>query len=66
MTRRERRAANRARKGAQQIAENYQCPDCQSENELEELAPCVFQLNVRHDETCPWYRAHRAEIEGNE
>jgi hypothetical protein len=63
MNRAQRRAASR-REAKQavgrQIASafaDYRCPDCSSEQSLVEHAPGVMLLEVRHDATCPTYRA---------
>lgn len=63
MNREQRRAAGRRakRQGGQQLAhayaDDYACPDCLSEASLVEHAPGVMLLEVRHDDTCPTYRA---------
>lgn len=33
------------------------CPDCNADSALTEMAPGVFTLVVRHDDTCPRYNA---------
>lgn len=64
MTRR--RDRNRdARQAALQIAADYRCPDCQSEQTLTEPRPGVLMLNVAHDTTCPAYRAMGNRRTGN-
>lgn len=50
------RRAGRSKALAETFAEDYHCPDCNSETELVELAPGVFHLEVRHDATCPTLR----------
>jgi hypothetical protein len=35
------------------------CPDCDSEAELVEPFPGYYQLNIRHDATCPWFTTHQ-------
>jgi hypothetical protein len=54
-----RREAEQAagRQLAREYAADYRCPDCLSEQELVEHSPGVMVLEVRHDETCPSYRA---------
>ncbi len=38
------------------------CPDCDSRARLTAYTPGVLILEVRHDDTCPTYRAmHREE-----
>ena len=36
------------------------CPDCDSDTDLVEHAPGVWLAEVRHDETCPWFRDYQA------
>lgn len=36
------------------FASIYQCPDCQSESELEVDAFGMHHMHVYHDPTCPW------------
>ncbi len=50
-----RRAADSAAM-AESYAAGYSCPDCDSRTELAELAPRVYSLEVRHDESCPVLR----------
>jgi hypothetical protein len=64
MNRAQRRAASRreakqavGRQLATAYAAEYECPDCLSEQSLVEYSPGVLLLEVRHDETCPSYRA---------
>jgi hypothetical protein len=67
MNRAQNRAARRAafRREAKQAVgrqiasafADYHCPDCLSEQSLVEHGPGVLLLGVRHDETCPSYRA---------
>lgn len=33
------------------------CPDCDAEQVLSEWSPGVLRLEVRHDATCPTWRA---------
>lgn len=35
------------------------CPDCNSEAEVVERFPGYYQLNIRHDNTCPWFTSYR-------
>ena len=42
------------------IAAAYRCPDCDSETgepQPDDLLG-IWRMEVRHDETCPWYRQH--------
>jgi hypothetical protein len=54
-----RREAKQAvgRQMAREYAADYRCPDCLSEQSLVEHSPGVMVLEVRHDQTCPSYRA---------
>jgi hypothetical protein len=36
------------------------CPDCDAEQQLEEVAPGMWQLVIGHDTRCPFYRAEVA------
>jgi hypothetical protein len=63
---RDRKARNAARyaelrlgnlEPGQTIADTAACPDCNSEVEIERLAPGINRGVVRHDDTCPWYTA---------
>jgi hypothetical protein len=64
MNRAQRRAAARreakrdaGRQLATAYADDHRCPDCLSEQSLVQHAPGVMVLEVRHDRTCPSYRA---------
>lgn len=35
-------------------AAGYQCPDCDSEIRITEVAPGFVRASVLHDQTCPW------------
>ena len=36
------------------------CPDCDADTELRQDTAGVWQLFIRHDDTCPTYRAMKA------
>lgn len=60
MNREQRRRAARRAKGTQlahEVADAYQCPDCNADTQLVEEHPGVFLLRVVHDDTCPAYSA---------
>lgn len=63
MNRRERRAAARRRPPAPlglplAAAVRYRCPDCLSENGTPTTGSAgVWRVEIRHDDTCPTYRA---------
>lgn len=42
---------------ARSFGADYRCPDCLSEQSLMADSPGVMLLVVRHDRTCPSYRA---------
>lgn len=56
MNRRDRRVQGH-RGAAQKLLGATGCPDCHSEVSIIEVEPHVFQGEVRHDDTCPWYLA---------
>ena len=33
------------------------CPDCDADVTIDEVEPDLFTAVVRHDDSCPWYRA---------
>lgn len=35
------------------------CPDCDSEAEVTQPFPGYYQLNICHDDTCPWFNTYR-------
>lgn len=37
------------------------CPDCNSEIDVQIVAPGIYRLTIRHDDTCPNYRAMKKE-----
>lgn len=37
------------------------CPDCTATQELTQYSPGVMILEIRHDNTCPTYRAMQEE-----
>jgi len=37
------------------------CPDCNATAGLREIHPGVVVIEVRHDETCPTYKAMESE-----
>jgi hypothetical protein len=57
MNRRQRRAAPDHLVHA--IAASYVCPDCPADTELLNPSPHVWLLEVRHDDTCPWFNQRR-------
>lgn len=60
MNRKMRRAA--ARRGERVITSARStgvCPDCDADERLVEMAPRLYRLEIRHDDTCPWLRARR-------
>ena len=60
MNRRQRRANGQRRQWTpQQMARATACPDCNSDVVLIEAAPRVYQAEVHHDDSCPWYRAFK-------
>jgi len=36
------------------------CPGCDADITMVEAAPGVWQAQVRHDQTCPWWIAYQA------
>jgi hypothetical protein len=58
MNRRQRRAQGH-RGAAHHLLESIRCPDCNSDVTITEVAPHVYQGEVRHDECCPWFQAFR-------
>lgn len=36
------------------------CPDCNNDTGLRQDANGMWHIDVLHDDTCPWYRAHQA------
>jgi transcription elongation factor Elf1 len=55
MNRRQRRAAGQRPPGPHELEQYAACPDCGSDVVVTEVAPEVFQGEVRHDECCPWF-----------
>jgi hypothetical protein len=53
--RRRRAAEQQPRPGRREIAQSVACPDCDAEVMVTEIAPRVFQGELCHDETCPWF-----------
>jgi hypothetical protein len=37
---------------------DYRCPDSDNDIRLHQDVYGVWRLDVLHDDTCPWYRAH--------
>jgi hypothetical protein len=56
MNRRQRRA-NGHPSGAHHIAKTIACPDCDSDVEIIKVGDRVYSGEVRHDDSCPWFRA---------
>lgn len=54
MNRRQRRAQGH-RGAAHRMLQAIRCPDCDSDVTVVEVAPDVYQGEVRHDGSCPWY-----------
>jgi hypothetical protein len=62
VNRRQRRAAGQRRgvhPGVLAIADGYECPDCNADTELVQVSPGVHVLEVRHDDSCPWFNQRR-------
>jgi hypothetical protein len=38
------------------------CPDCGSDVVLIEAAPRVYQAEVHHDDSCPWFTALQSKL----
>jgi hypothetical protein len=55
MNRRQRRAAGQRRYGPRDLKQAAACPDCGSDVSVIEVAPGVYQAEVRHDDCCPWF-----------
>lgn len=45
---------------AQSVRVSGGCLDCNADQALEETAPGVWKLTVRHDPTCPWLTQNEA------
>lgn len=43
------------------VLDQARCPDCDSEADITEPIPGYHQLNIRHDDTCPWFAAYQKE-----
>ena len=56
MNRRQRRANGQYGRG-QHLAHAIRCPDCDSEVTVTRVTHRIYNGEVRHDETYPWYRA---------
>jgi hypothetical protein len=39
-----------------------QCPDCDSDVTIVELETGVYQGQVEHDDTCPWFEALKQDL----
>lgn len=46
-------------KDVREVADNARCPDCDSEAEVTEPVTGFYYLQIRHDDTCPWFNTHR-------
>lgn len=46
-------------KDVREVADNAHCPDCDSEAEVTEPVPGFYYLQIRHDDTCPWFTTYR-------
>lgn len=58
MNRRQRRIQGH-RGAAHQLLQATECPDCNSDVAITEVAPGVFQGAVEHDDSCPWFTAFK-------
>jgi hypothetical protein len=38
------------------------CPDCDSDVALIEAAPGRYRIEVRHDDTCPWFSELKRDL----
>lgn len=45
----------------QAAAARAHCPDCDSEAEVTEPISGFYYLQIRHDDTCPWFNTYRKE-----
>lgn len=43
------------------LARGYECPDCNNDVRVTELAPGIVRAAVLHDDTCPWLARQEAE-----
>ncbi|HEY7053683.1 MAG TPA: hypothetical protein VH496_16340 [Mycobacterium sp.] len=48
-------------KEVQAVLDHAHCPDCDSEAEITEPTPGFHYLQIRHDDTCPWFTAYQKE-----
>jgi hypothetical protein len=54
------RRARRAAGIHDRLATLARCPDCDSTVEIERLTDRISNATVRHDDSCPWFRAFQA------
>ena len=45
----------------QAVVDQAHCPDCDSDTEITEPISGLHYLQIRHDNTCPWFTANRKE-----
>ena len=57
MNRAERRA--QGHRSGHHIQQAIACPDCNSDVEIVKVGPRQYRGEVRHDDTCVWFRAFK-------
>jgi hypothetical protein len=60
--RRSRRAKVRLIQGATTVEQAARCPDCDSNVEIVQIAPGIYEGRVEHDNTCPWFIAFKRDL----
>jgi hypothetical protein len=57
VNRRQRRALGQRRYGRGELKKYAECPDCTADVIVSEVVPGIFNADVIHDDTCPWFQA---------